>query len=158
MLLRAKSPLFLITINRALIIILVISLGYLIYDVAFPGQKEELGPRMDSMVDMESKEESLSLDIKDYSAYSEKIKRRDLFQAPVRVTTKTAPSTPDLSSRFSLVGIMAGAEPQAIIEDKETQKTYYLYKGQSFNEVNVVEINRSKAILDYKGTKIILVL
>ncbi len=57
----------------------------------------------------------------------------------------------DLIKDMSLVGIIAGENPQAIIEDKKTQKTFYLSRGQFMGEFQVKEIKEGKVILDYKG-------
>ena len=63
-----------------------------------------------------------------------------------------------MSEQVGLVGIVAGDNPQAIIEDKKAQKTYYLNKGQSFNGYVVEEILENKVVLDYEGKKISLFL
>lgn len=48
---------------------------------------------------------------------------------------------------LTLIGIMAGDNPQVIIEDKKTQKTYYLNKGQFVGEFKVEDIQEGKVIL-----------
>jgi len=59
----------------------------------------------------------------------------------------------DLSKDLGLVGIITGANPQAIVEDKRSQRTYYLAKGQLIGDIQVDEILESKIILNYKGQK-----
>jgi len=54
-------------------------------------------------------------------------------------------------SDISLVGILSGENPQAVIEDKKTQKTYYVNKGQRFGDVKIKDIKEGKVILDYKN-------
>ena len=59
----------------------------------------------------------------------------------------------DISERIGLVGIITGDKPQAIIEDKKAQKTYYMSKGQSFDGYVVEEIYDDKVIINYEGRK-----
>jgi hypothetical protein len=64
-----------------------------------------------------------------------------------------------LAARLSLKGIVAGAKPQAIIEDSQTQKTYFATKGQAVAEgAVVVEVQDNSAVLDLGGEKIELTL
>ena len=64
-----------------------------------------------------------------------------------------------LASRLTLMGIMAGNPGQAIIEDAETKKTYFVTTGQAVSEGAVVEqILDSRVILDLNGEKIELTL
>lgn len=60
----------------------------------------------------------------------------------------------DLPKGLSLLGIVKGDRNQAIIEDKEAKKTFFLYKGDTFGEFKVYDIKNSRVILDYKGNKI----
>jgi type II secretory pathway component PulC len=59
----------------------------------------------------------------------------------------------DLVKDINLVGIISGVNPQAIIEDKKTQKTYYLNKGQFIGEFQVEDIQDGKIILNYNGQR-----
>jgi hypothetical protein len=54
---------------------------------------------------------------------------------------------------ISLVGIILGEDPQAIIEDKRTQKIFYVKKGQFIEEFKLEDIEFGKAILSYKDRK-----
>ena len=60
-----------------------------------------------------------------------------------------------LASRLTLMGIMAGESPQAIIEDSETKKTYFVTTGQVVVEGSVLEQGLdNRVILDLDGEKI----
>jgi len=48
---------------------------------------------------------------------------------------------------LNLLGIMGGANPRAIIEDKKDGQTYFVSKG----EVKVVDIESKKVTLEYQG-------
>ncbi|MFC1508537.1 hypothetical protein ACFL60_02495 [Candidatus Omnitrophota bacterium] len=62
----------------------------------------------------------------------------------------------ELAKCFNVLGIIEGENDQAIIEDKETDKTFFLYKGDRFKEFNVFDIKKGRVILDYKGEKVVL--
>jgi len=59
----------------------------------------------------------------------------------------------DILKDLNLLGVVSGAQPQAIIEDKRAQKTYYLNTGQSLGDLRVEAIQENKVILDYKGRR-----
>ena len=60
-----------------------------------------------------------------------------------------------LAARLSLLGIVAGNPAQAIIEDSQTQKTYFVSPGQPLAEGAVVEqVLENRVILDLQGEKI----
>lgn len=52
---------------------------------------------------------------------------------------------------ISVIGIISGETPQAIIEDKKNQKTYYLVQGQSFGDITVDRIESGKVIVNSHG-------
>ena len=59
----------------------------------------------------------------------------------------------ELIKDINLVGIIAGDTPQAIIEDKKSQKTYYLNKGQFIGEFQLEDIQEGKIILNFNGQR-----
>lgn len=64
-----------------------------------------------------------------------------------------------LAERLTLLGIVAGTPPQAIIEDTQTKKTYFVTTGQAIAEGAVVEqVLENRVILDLLGEKIELTL
>ena len=159
------KPAFLQSLNRTLIVIALLISGYLVYSIIIHAQRDT-----DSYViekgDVVSRGDDTALegktgedDARDFAEYSQEIGNRNLFSAPVIDTTRqNVPVSFDVTSRFNLVGIIAGERPQAIIEDKETQKTYYLYKGESFSGVTVEDVGEGSVVLNYSGQEIRLVL
>ncbi len=78
-----------------------------------------------------------------------------------RRTARVDPSvaTHQLAARLTLMGIVAGEPPQAIIEDTQTRKTYFVTRGQAIAEGAVVEqVFENRVILDLAGEKIELTL
>jgi len=93
---------------------------------------------------------------KDYSVYSSSLSGRQIFGRSVAAPKEAAAE--DLSANLSLVGIMPGAKPQAVIENKKSQKVYYVYEGGTFESFTVDEIKEGKVTIDYEGKKIELFL
>ncbi|MDD2752232.1 MAG: type II secretion system protein N [Candidatus Omnitrophica bacterium] len=54
---------------------------------------------------------------------------------------------------INLLGVVLGDNPQAIIEDKKSQKTIYVNRGQFIGQFQVEEIKEGKVILNYKGQR-----
>jgi len=89
---------------------------------------------------------------------------RSLFEpagsrtAPTRAdSAPKAPSThaKDLAARLSLIGIIAGDPAQAIIEDTQTKKTYFVTAGQPVIEGLVIEeVRGDRVVLALNGEKI----
>ncbi|MFA6217112.1 MAG: hypothetical protein WDL87_05620 [Candidatus Omnitrophota bacterium] len=93
--------------------------------------------------------------IKPLEYYQTGINNEQMFhsQAALETSTSMASVNHDLLKDINLVGVIAGDNPQAIIEDKKTEKTYYVSKGQCIGELMVEEILDGKIILNHKGQK-----
>ena len=77
-------------------------------------------------------------------------------RATPRVMTEQAKT---LATRLSLIGVVDGDPVQAIIEDSQTQKTYFVTVGQPVVEgLQVVEIRPNRVILELNGERIELAL
>ncbi|MEK6733157.1 MAG: hypothetical protein AABY55_05970 [Candidatus Omnitrophota bacterium] len=63
-------------------------------------------------------------------------------------------SREEILGNLNLLGIITGENNQAIIEDKNLKKTFFLYKGDSLGELKVYDIKSNMVILEYKGEKI----
>lgn len=57
----------------------------------------------------------------------------------------------DLIKDITLVGIVSGDNPQAIIQNMKSGKTYYLNKGQTLGDFSIDDIQGEKVILKYNG-------
>jgi len=99
-----------------------------------------------------------------FSYFSEQVGARNIF-SPVakeenasQATVEEGPKLEDIKAQFNLLGVIGGESPQAIIEDKKTQKSYFLNKGSTFDDIQVKDILDDKVILIYKGQEFELVL
>lgn len=90
-----------------------------------------------------------------FESYTQEIKDRRIFGNAASASQIQAPAAidADIVKDITLVGILAGDNPQAVIEDKKTQKTFYLTKGQFIGEIQIDDILEGKVILNYRGQK-----
>lgn len=94
-----------------------------------------------------------------FSYYEGIIGKRDVFRtanAPEKsnksLTVQPAPS--ELLQNYSLIGVVADENPQAIIEDKNSKQTYFLNKGQSLGQMKIEDIQEGKVILEANGQRL----
>lgn len=151
-----KKYLPILNLQRTIAIAFVISCIYLIISFTYPllGLRKinlpKVAPGKITPSDIELKQE-----IKPYEFYLAGIRDRQIFSSPTAQETAGTVSgvNVDLMKDISLVGIISGENPQAVIEDKKTQKTYYVTKGQFIGEFAVEDIREGKIILNYKGQR-----
>lgn len=96
-----------------------------------------------------------------YDYYGQVIGKRNLFRAglPAKGGSQTdAPAIEDRLKDFALLGIVSGTTPQAIVEDKEGQKTYFLTEGEALGEMRIEQILEEKVTMSYEGELYELVL
>ncbi|MFA5143374.1 MAG: hypothetical protein WC522_04305 [Candidatus Omnitrophota bacterium] len=158
------EPASLKNLNRYLILVFAFLILYFVIDLAFvrPYKNVQLlvskasGGGERKILPSGTKEIAV---VKDYSSYASAAPSRVVFgQYQAAPSGEAAISSGAMSDQIGLVGIIAGDNPQAIIEDKKAQKTYYLNKGQSFDGYVVEEISENKVTLDCEGKKIALFL
>ncbi|MEI8350498.1 MAG: hypothetical protein WCI77_10155 [Candidatus Omnitrophota bacterium] len=88
--------------------------------------------------------------------YSKVISGRQIFNVPAakeEIAEVASSANMDFIKNISLVGIIAGDNPQAIVEDKNTQKTHYVSKGQFVGACKIEEIQEGKIIVSCGGQK-----
>jgi len=92
---------------------------------------------------------------KPYEFYLQGIQQHQIFASSSASETASVAAMAEANSvkDINLVGIISGENPQAIIEDKKSQKTYYLNKGQSIGEFQIEDIQEGKIILNYRGQR-----
>lgn len=92
-------------------------------------------------------------EIRPYEFYLEGVKNKKIFSTTSEEETgKTSGfGNSDLIKDINLLGIIAGENPQAVIEDKKEQKTYYLTEGDYLGAFQVKDIQEGKVILSYGG-------
>ena len=148
-------------INKIIFAIFALSCIYLIYTFAYPlfiSNNINL-PKVTEEKIPEEKIQAIQ-QIKPYEFYLQGLKNRQIFSGASGQESEKSAGTinADLIKDMTLVGIVAGDNPQAIIQDKKTQKTYYVTKGQFIGEFKVEDIQDGKIILNYSGQKLELYL
>lgn len=120
-------------------------------------------PQNMNSLKLDLKQENLNLatkEVADFSQYLSNFDKKDLFLNSNNLEERTRDDssessgnidTTDIIKDINLLGIVSGQNPQAVIEDKKTQKTYFLNQGDSFGQTRVLEIKEGKVVLDYKG-------
>ena len=74
--------------------------------------------------------------------------QRNMFSfLPPKAEAAVTTEVPTVITDFKLVGILWSDNPQAMIEDKKDQKTYFLKSGEKIKEIMVKEILRDKVVL-----------
>jgi len=93
--------------------------------------------------------------IKPLEEYLESVKGRQIFSGTSAMQDASQINVANIDSMkdISLVGIISGENPQAVIEDKKAQKTYYVTKGQFIGEMQIEDIRERKIIINYAGQK-----
>ncbi len=155
------EPSSLKAMNRYLIAILGILILYLLAEMIFIKPYKDVQSLITGSAVVHdgkrlSRETEKVVPVKDYSTYSNSIPQSMVFGQSS--STEDAAPADNVVDQIGLVGIIAGDNPQAIIEDKKAQKTYYLNKGQSFDGYVVEDILEDRVILTYEGRRMSLFL
>jgi hypothetical protein len=83
--------------------------------------------------------------------YLEGVRERNIFEMK-DVRAKESEAVPvDLFKDLSLQGVIAENPPQAIIKDKRSGNTFFLYTGDKIGDMNVNSISEGKVVVEHKG-------
>ncbi len=143
-------------IRKGIFVLMTVSFIYLIASFIYPlvGLKKIKLPA----VTKEKMQEPIIVqkeETKPYEFYLGGTRERQIFgnasgqEAGISAVATEVQSIKDII----LVGIISGENPVGIIEDKNTQKTHYVTKGQFIGEFQVEDIQEGKLILNYKGQR-----
>ncbi len=160
---RAFDPHNLKRLSRYMTVIAVLMALYLIIDILMVKPSRSavsmISGSSASGVTQPLAQSAMPLEMKGYAYYSNKISGRNIFTANAYTETDGLSGTGEpADDSIGLVGIIPGNDPQAIIEDKKSQQTYYLKKGQAVNGITVEDIDGGRVSLDCRGKKMTLLL
>jgi hypothetical protein len=146
----------LLFVRKIVFILFILSLIYfifsLVYSIALPKQIKLSKTTLND--NAQTKEDPSQA--RPYEFYLEATQGKEIFSKPSSLEEplkSAALADVDLTKDINLVGIIAGDNPQAIIEDKRNQKSYYLFKGQFVGEFQVEDIQEGKIILNHNGQR-----
>jgi len=154
-------------VNRMLILLIFVFLLFFIGSVYISaiGLKKmpEIDFRFEGGVYEPTEVADLSILDDNVAGYLEKSQFRDIFRMgikevieemqeakPVAATAKTV----DAVSHLRLVGISWSDDPDAMIEDTTTFRTYFLKRGHKINDLVIEEIHKDKVVFRYNGEEI----
>lgn len=145
-------------INKVLVGVSIILIVYLITDFTFIRPDIKQFYKGASVTRERRLKESTVEEVRPFLYYLEMVRRRNIF---LPVALKTVESSQveaknilaTLIGELRLVGISWGEEPQAMIEEKNTKKTYFLKTGDTVNKLKIETIYKDRVILTYDGQK-----
>lgn len=156
------------SINKVLLCLLLAILAYIFFEVVIAKSylaKVEV-PKIEEIllksqaqpegvfVEEPPKQEPL-VKLKPLSYYTEQIGKRDLFKplvvkGPPEKKQEPEATLEELAKDLVLKGIIAGPQPQAIIEEKKTQRTHFLNKGEKIGQIVIEDIEEGKVKLKFQ--------
>lgn len=152
-----KKPITYAFMQRSVFTLLGISFICLIASLIYPKAALRRTPLV-TVIPGNPKADSLLLEkeeIVPLEDYLKEIGGRQIFMAqhnsPLAISSQ-AMETESIQD-INLVGIISGENPQAVIEDKKAQKTYYVNKGQFIGNFQLEEIREGKIILNLQGKR-----
>ena len=148
-------------VNRLLTLVVVILFVYVVYDAAASAMSLKTPPNFAAPKEKNPAQNApaSASPLKEASFYLQKVTSRDIFKEggkPVEKKTaqkETAPAEESEAAKsLSLVGISWSSNPDVIIEDKATQKTYFVKRGQTVGDkVKVEAIFKDHVVLSHEG-------
>lgn len=150
-------------INRYMLIVAILLLLYLVIDIIMVSPYKNANSKISDLsvagLAGSSAQAVMPVEMKSYAYYSNRMPSRSIFGAgSYSDTDSVSGSAVVTDDSVGLVGILTGNDPQAIVEDKKSQQTYYLKKGQSVNGITLEDIGDGRVTLDCRGKKITLLL
>ena len=93
--------------------------------------------------------------------YFEKVAQRDIFKMgpkplPTEKQKVVSPVVTEATKNLKLVGISWSDNPDAMIEDTQAKRTFFLKRGQKIGKMKIQAIFRDKVILSYEDEEVIL--
>ena len=150
--------------NRVLFALLVATVIYLVADWFFlkPQQTDFLAQVGTSDPVYPTLSELPKADQTDLVSYEEPIGVRNPFLDPGvaaaqdpnalrAIPSSDTPKLTDALQGLKLVGIAAGIEPLAMVEDENTGRTYFLKRGQELRGVKIQTVSEEAVVVTYEG-------
>ena len=127
----------------------------LIFLVYFVKEERHLRARFENLVkgNIEGGSDAeVQQNIPNMSTYLDATEKSNPFNI-LPFTEKIKPPKQLQKSEFKLVGIIWSSNPQAIIEDSASSKTYVVYEGDAVGEFVVDKISKNEATISDKNGK-----
>jgi hypothetical protein len=83
--------------------------------------------------------------------YEKDFSQHALFYVPEKKVVVKGPGLKERLINYSLIGIVRGAQPEAIIENKKRKQTYFIRSGETFDRMDLTEIKTHGVVVGFKG-------
>jgi type II secretory pathway component PulC len=145
-------------VNKVLIVLCVLMIAYSVIDFMHSRKDiSDLHKEASKTEYIETKKPDISK-LRPFLHYLALIQRRNIF-SPIGAmkiideVKERRESLQNLLKDLVLVGISWGEEPQAMIENKNLNQTYFLREGEVINNLKIESILENKVIMSYEGEK-----
>lgn len=148
---------------NGLLLLSTIILGvYFINNLSYSISTYDKLPQLEPQLQGETKPTSFKEDSflkKTAAYYFEKIAQRDIFKmGPKPLVTeekkKVSPVVIEATKNLKLVGISWSDNPDAMIEDTQAKRTFFLKRGQNIGKMKIQAIFKDRVILSYEGEEV----
>ena len=147
-------------VNKALIVLGAVLFVYVVFDAVASARNLQRPPNFAPMKDMRPKTTKEAVaPLAETSYYLQKVSSRDIFregrtEQPAQQSPSAATEvagTAEAVQGLALVGISWSSNPDAIIEDKSKQRTYFVKRGQEAGDgVKVEAIFKDHVVVSYE--------
>ena len=132
-------------------------IGNLLTSISSLKEMPYLESKLKEDVNLTSYEEASISSTKPVSYYLEKVRQRDIFKmgetSPVEAAVKLPSSSIiEATQHLRLVGISWSKDPDAIIEDTQASRSFFVKTGHVIGDIKVQAILKDKVVLRY-GTE-----
>jgi len=153
------------SVNRILVLSIIALIGYLVFTLYISMDNLNTLPNLTSVTKDTLKSAGFPeiSPLKAVSYYTEKVIARNIFRmglADIGVKEEEVILEPasetivELIQNLRLVGISWSDEPDAMIEDMEAVRTFFLKRGQVIGKLKIQAIFKDKVILSYEGAEV----
>lgn len=151
-----RKHLSFLSVRSILNTVFIISCLYLISTLLYPyfGLREIKPAQKEGALPLVLETESRA-DIVSFDSYLKDINQREIFSnvAAARDAQPGSILNAELIKDIDLIGVILDKIPQAVIEDRKAQRTYYVTEGQYVGELQIEDIQEGKVILTLDGQR-----
>jgi len=94
--------------------------------------------------------------LKQSSYYINPMLKKNIFKTATKLESESEDKLQEFIENLKLKGIMSGTSPRAVIENTKSKETYLVGEGDSFQGIQVKDIETNMITLYYNGKKFYL--
>lgn len=81
--------------------------------------------------------------------YEKDLAGHALFYIPKKHMVSKGPGLGELAQQYQVIGLVGGAQPEAIIQDRSNQQSFFVQAGEKFNQIELIQIKSHSVVLQY---------